>query len=465
MPAFRAMIWNVQNFGSTSPAYVAAKGQNSAVLARFIAEVVRHYTIDLLVIQEVQQTAGPALVNVRNALNAGLATPAWCFDWIKGAFAHLNAVNGPNDLAWNSGRSAGTRRAEGYAVFWKNDTGRFRMVRAEVPMSEGVSRDPNYNPIPAPPANCLELTRYGRELDPAYKFPAALKGFRPNAWQGKDFDDAYYPDVNQLDKNSLFWEKVRRPAYCVVRLGPGGGTDAARLCPIVAYHAPSNRSISAEATYLSGLAEQLYVTRSLDANGDPTGNYIFHDLVIAGGDFNLSVNTANSNNWSYSYSSYWKGFSANWKAGMNGTPMSTDTASVSTTVQVNSPQNGIPIGPPIVGNNFGDFLFSPIDNVFVRGGTAEFAFLYRDVMFGNLPAAAVQLYYDRLYWMQRNHRRLDRTRGPLDAQRKPVLAFVQDWRRLLQAMRRGTFIDFRQAAEFVHGLVSDHQPVIGEVQW
>src|SRR5688500_4506285 len=273
MPNVRVMIWNIQNFGSNTTAYQAAKGNNSSALAPFIAHVVREYNIDVLFIQEVFETAGPSLDNVRTALNNGLPEAWWSYDWIKGAFAESTldgTLRGPQDLAWDSGRAPTTRRAEGYAVFWRNDAARFQMVPAEAVMSQGVVHT-GYNPNPALPANCLQLTRWGRKFDTTGRQWQALKGFRSTNWSESDFEIAKYPDVNKNDRDAVFWDYVRRPAYCVIRLGTGG-TDEDRLCPIMAYHAPSNRSISNRATYISGLAEQLYITRSLQ-NGVPGGAY------------------------------------------------------------------------------------------------------------------------------------------------------------------------------------------------
>jgi hypothetical protein len=470
MPTFTAMIWNIQNFGSDSAAYTAAKGNNSSVLARFIASVVRYYGADLLLIQEVQQTAGTSLTNVRNALNAGLGTPAWCYDWIKGAFASAKpTIDGPGDLAWNSGNSPSTRRAEGYAVFWKNDTGRFSMVPSLLPMSEGVSADPGYQPNPALPAHCLELTRFGRLLDDKATIAAAKSGFRPGQWQTADFNHSYYPDVNKFNNGAVFWDHVRRPAYCVVRLGPLGGTNRERLCPVIAFHAPSNRTISSTATYISGLMEQLYITYDLDGQGAPNANALIdHDRVIAGGDFNLSANGSGTQ-WSYDYASYWSPFGADWRSGANGTPMSTNTAPLATTVQVNESQNGIPIGDPIMSTSAGAYLFSAIDNVFVRSPSnpvARLVRLYPDVISDpNFPQAALRLFYARMKLAQDTANRVRRDVGPLNGMKKPVFRFMQDWRDFLKAVKRGQFLDYRPAAEFVHGLVSDHLPVMGSVDW
>jgi hypothetical protein len=479
MPTFKAMIWNVQNFGSDSDGYTTAKGSNSSVLARFVARVVRHYAADLLIIQEVQQTAGPSLEKVRNALNAGLGTPGWCYDWIKGAFASTKqTIDGPGDLAWNSGNSPSTRRAEGYAVFWNNESGRFSMVPSLLPMSEGVSKDPNYAPNPPLPAHCLELSRFGRVLDSAATFAAASNGFKIDTWKHADFNHSSYPDVSKLNNGSLFWDHVRRPAYCVVRLGPGGGTNRERLCPVIAYHAPSNRTISNTATYVSGLMEQLYITYNLDGNGKPKADdIIYHDRVIAGGDFNLSVSAPNTTNWSWAYSSYSEQFSSNWTAGAQGTPMSTDTAPIQTTVQVNEAVNGIPIGDPIDSINRGAYLSSSIDNVFVRSPAnpaARCIHLFDDLFGGPTPLKpAVKLFYDLMLAEQTNAVRkrrgkrfgLSHTLGPLDFAGKPVFRFMQDWKLFLANVKKGEFLDYRPVAEFVHGLVSDHLPVMGSVDW
>ncbi|HEX7090572.1 MAG TPA: hypothetical protein VF192_10600 [Longimicrobiales bacterium] len=480
MPIVRVAIWNIQNFGSTAPKYTVAKGNNSAVLARFIAQVVNTYDLDVLMIQEVLETAGPSLVNVRNALNAGLQQPWWCYDWIKGAFAAdtPTPIQSPNDLAWNSGRSAGTRRAEGYAVFWRNDTTKFTMVPAEIPMSEGVSKDPNYNPPQPLPANCLSLSMYGRDVRAVHNRPQATAGFRPTHIRPTDFDYALYPDVSNMQRGSVFWGKVRRPAFCVLDLNDNNSQQADRLCPIVSYHAPSNRLISNWATYIAGLAEQLYLTQELDGNGRPIpDDYIYHGKVIAGGDFNLTPVSGSGMqrsqfNWNYYYGSFWKNFAATWDAGAQCGSLTTAASAKDTTVQVNQSQNGLPIGPPIMGDMMGDYLSQPIDNIFgrnlpnVRYGLG---FLLRDLMFGPLDGDPIKVYYSHLDGIRRQYqkrpRRIDRDRGPIGPDGKPVFSFMQDWRKFLQGVRRGQFLDWRPAAEFVHGLVSDHMPVIAEMRW
>jgi hypothetical protein len=73
--------------------------------------------------------------------------------------------------------------------------------------------------------------------------------------------------------------------------------------------------------------------------------------------------------------------------------------------------------------------------------------------------------YPNLNAVSRGVRRISRSLGPLDGQGRPFFRFMQDWRVFFRGVRNGTFPDYRPMAEFVHGLISDHLPVIGQVDW
>ena len=86
---------------------------------------------------------------------------------------------------------------------------------------------------------------------------------------------------------------------------------------------------------------------------------------------------------------------------------------------------------------------------------------------GALRGAPIQAFFAHFNTMQQNAPGgVDQTVGPLDALGFPLLNFMQDWRRdFFSGVYNGQFNTYRAAAEFVHGLVSDHLPVIAQVDW
>ncbi len=433
---------------------------------------------------EVHETAQGGLNNLRNALNSQLNPTNWCYDWIKGSFAaddpppaNSPPAGSPADLTWNSGRSPSTRRAEGYALFWRNNPTKFTMVPARFGMSEGVSKDPNSNPAQAVPAHCLSLSSMTRDFEgDKLGRPVAKEGFNTGAKVA--WIRGYDPDVSKFTAYSLYWGKVRRPTFCVVNLNNGAGGLGDRLCPITLFHAPSYPPIANKATYISGLSQELYVTNDLDANGAPKSGLIDHGKTIAAGDYNLEPTTGKDDdpsefNRDYYFGTYWKPFGPAPSAGANCGSLTTAASQKDTTVQLRRSVNGTPIGEPIMGDFMGSYHFSPIDNVFGRGlpnATFELALLLRDMILSDWAQAAAYRYKDFLFKLARRsrdqHWGVHPELGPRGEGGKPSFSFMQDWDSFYKPVpSQGRFTEWRSAAEFVNGFVSDHMPVIAGFTW
>ncbi len=489
MPKIRAMSWNIQNFGTGSPTYTNYKGEDSYLLVEFINSIVKHYQIDILMIMEVSQFAEGSLDNLMFALNRGLNPKDWCYDWIKGSVAQklevkaANAINSPNDLNWGS--SSVSSRSEGYAVFWRNSqTTRFKMLKASQTMSFGTNWVQGYNPA-YKPDHSISLNLKGREFrlikpPPYVSVEYSFKNTHPD----QNWKDSLYPDVSKFVNPYVpRWQSVRRPAYCLIEVQSVGG-ERQKICPIMAYHAPSSSQVARPGIYLSALAQELYVHKAIVAD-KPTGALTYHDKAIASGDYNLDAKVGD--NWTSSYKSYYRPMNAtrpeNTGAACNATYTNVDFER--TTVQVNSYQFGTPTGTPIESNDIEDYYHSSIDNLFYRGLTGVTAYvpmLPELVMDdGHLTGPPLKLWKTQLERFAYNSTRdgwgVSDTQGPLKrmlVNRRwglhPLFPNMTNWKLFLRGIRIGRFEGnhdtgtggARSAAEFTHDFVSDHLPLIVE---
>jgi hypothetical protein len=478
MATVRAMVWNIQNFGSKGDSYANYKGANSELLAEFIADVVRAFKIDVLMVLEVMPTAEPSLDNVMYALNRGLDPPDWCYDWVKCAVARrpekvpYDDVETRDQLSWRGSRHA--QREEGYAVFWRNSqTDRFTMQDAREPLSEGGWTVKRYK-TPAP-RHAIELTLRGREIEGADNAPwvRASNGFLRKD-PIKHWDWSQYPDISKFASIwSPRWDRTRRPAVATIVLNTGG-TREQTVVPIVAYHAPSRREPARMGIYLSGLARELYITHTGVDNV-----YEFHEKAIALGDYNLGTD---DDSWDAAYVTYHRPFKADRSAGADMKGFNDDDDHITTTILLNELVDGKPIGPAIEGDKLRDFYRATIDNVFVRGLTNDNTYVCRlpaDTMKGGVftgdKLKRWSAHLDKLVLSPGNvHKKQGpRTREWVDGQweLKPIFPHMTDWTAFLAAVKRGWFkgdantgdgVEARQAAEFIHDFVSDHLPLYVE---
>ncbi|MDQ3725231.1 MAG: hypothetical protein M3335_04975 [Actinomycetota bacterium] len=390
--AVKVAIWNIQNYGGgygrggTSPAYW---GNNSHLRNCFIRDFVVREEIDVLLIMEAQSTSKSSLDDLRAKLNAGaVGTKDWCSSLCGSAITKWD--NPPQSNRVISFRS--DARYEGYAVLWRSaQAGRFKLLRGLHDIAQKTEWDPAN---PAPPGvngSPLNMVTWARPADnvpiepenPAKKRrlePGAQNGgrqqfralggyTRPNLYPFRDnqLQDAWSEmDLPATGRAGTFgYRTTRRPVYVVLEMA-GGATPAQRLCPVVAYHAPSNAGRARDGTLISGLSRELYVTNGVVPGGvapDPA-TLVPQEKVVYGGDYNLSLT---KEEWPESdFMHYFVPFAREWTGGAackEAPDHDGSAAERNTNVSlVSGPDHDIPIPPGPVEA----YLTKPLDLIFTR---------------------------------------------------------------------------------------------------
>jgi hypothetical protein len=435
----------------------------------------------VLVILETMPGALASLRTLLAELNQGLAhgDDDWCFDWVKGSI--LNDPPGSAaDLTWGGGPAA--PRHEGYAVFFRaNRAGAFNMVPAFVDMSEGAWRPGRWNPLNGE-AHFVELSRKGRLFDyindghwtsgGAYN-PAtdALLSLDAHGATVNPWPDSEYPYVNFGHFAEPHVTQSRRPAFILADLHNGGLT-AARLCPIMGFHAPSNLVRAQMGTYISGLAREPYVVHDLLANGhqDP-GAFVHNAQFVAGGDYNVDSRNLPQHPDNY-YGILTNAYSNALTGGADATSLlPLDGTGAKTTVQIKEPMYGHYGGDPIEDPNVGAYLSRSIDQAFYRGLAENNGGVYNFMQ--AIMNVAPQPYRDviRAYGpffdgIIRNTRQApDRHLGPIRGIFPEYRFQFTNWADFYRDIKRGRFTTARSAAEFLHIFISDHLPLVLYFSW
>ena len=484
MQNIRVMSWNVQNFGQTTLKDQQRKGLNSQFLAQFIGYAVQIKEIDILGVMEVMPDSQTHLDNVLISIVAATEDNTWCYDWIKGSVEQGVAegeqyVTTPGDLTWRSGSNAPGQ--EGYAIFWRNGSQAFDMLPARRAMSQGARRMTNYKPTSPPVANAVSLSLEGRRTDRTQRTKRlsdgttirswvpglAASGFQPaGPWQ---WETSFYSYAGGAYDQFVYWARSRRPAYCAIRISADGGTQD-YVIPIMFFHAPSRYRPARWSTYISGLAQELYVNRQ--ANGALT----YHDNAIAAGDYNTEVHEPNR--WDLDYGSFHNPFGAAATAGANCTPLYDfgTSANYKTTVQLNHLVAGRFTGKAIESTSIADYYKKSIDEMFHRGleltPNGENFYLWpvpAEVMAnGSMVGAPVQVYANNLQSILDTSVQsgwgVDPDYGPKDEAGDYIFPFLTDWTTFYAGVQAGTLTDARSAAEFVREFVSDHFPIVIDFQ-
>jgi hypothetical protein len=218
-------------------------------------------------------------------------------------------------------------------------------------------------------------------------------------------------------------------------------------------------------TWVSGLARQLAVTRTLAANGTPTDNWTQCNKVIAAGDYNVRADASNAFE---TYASYTHAYTnLAWQTGANCAFM----APVPTTVQLNAYDATTQrySGAEIQSNNVNAYYLSSIDNLFYRNLANVAAsrpdlltMLMDDV---NLPFAGVIEQFDGPLQVAVNAALGLYHGNPFtgyDANGDRIWTYpdIADFEDFREQVQGGVFTDARQAAEFLHIFVSDHLPLV-----
>jgi hypothetical protein len=297
-----------------------------------------------------------------------------------------------------------------------------------------------------------------------------------------------YPRTSLFDARRPYWSQSRRPAYVVVQLAGGGRT----LCPIAAYHAPSNAQLAAWGAFMSGLARELYVVDGVDGTGQPTPALtpVLANAGFFGGDFNYAVSQAT---WpsDYRYFVDQRGQTGDTGAFQATTPPPTAaTTARRTTVQI---VTGIFHNQPINSTNTDDYLRYKIDLGFHRQ-VADIASIRVDLL-PEIMANPTGVYDDALVrteaWMAFVEtqianpfypypQRLDPTgpqyRKPKKVGRRTVYTWVPtvcgawggtfvDWAETRRQFAAHNITDARRAAEYFHIFVSDHLPLVATINF
>lgn len=499
MPSVKVCLWNIQNFGQPSGKYDGPHngGSNNSLRNRFVSRFVMRNQIDVLLIQEVQPRGEASLADLVTKLNAlcPVGSRDWAYSFCGCAIRDddVDEVTEEDELIDRTGA-----RSECYGVVWRRRrTTRFTMIEAVNDIAHGTTLHV------ASPLNISQLGRPTGNVTDALNRETygATGGFvrtevfpwEPDPMDDDDYDlmDHWpklgYPRTSIMDARRPNWSRSRRPAYVVIKLNDADGT----LCPIAAYHAPSNGQLASWGAYMAGMARELYVVDDVDDNDEPDLDV---DPVLAnagffGGDFNYSVDQVD---WPSDYRYFVDARSVNRDAGANLStvppPTATDAAR-RTTIQIITGQYH---DTPIVSANPDDYLSYKIDLGFHRTipdivGTR--INLLTEIMANpggayNDPLVQTEAY---MAWVEAQianpfnpaPERLTAT-GPQyqKAQRRKRRPTIYTWVPLICGSWGGTFVnwvtsraqfaahnitDARRAAEFIHIFISDHQPLVATI--
>jgi len=483
MPAVDVCLWNIQNYGQNSGKYNGT-GANNALRNRFIAAFVVEHQIDVLMIMEMQPGMQAALADLVTKLNA--AYPAgqkdWAYSYCGCAIVDdtVDVVAGPADLIDRTGA-----RSECYAVIWRYNRLNFTMIEAVAQIGQATT---------AGQTSPLNISQRGRPTGNnnfTFVGPAtfgATGGFvrtqvhpyEYNYFLGYQLMASWpklnYPLTSNLDGLRPSWAKSRRPAYVVIQLNDAAQT----LCPVVAYHAPSNQQRASWGAFMAGLARELYVVDGVDGALHPTpaAAPVLADYGFVGGDFNYSVD---EDDWPDDYGYFVDARGTNYGAGafQQAVPAHDEPAADRrTTVQIITGQNH---DEPIVKPDTDDYLRYKIDLGFhrqINEITAQRIDLLTEVIANPNNAYDTALTQTAAYMntvvagLAGANQRMTVT-GPQQRKRQRDGSFV--WSSMITGSWGSTFTNWnaarnqyaahniltaRRAAEYVHIFVSDHLPLI-----
>lgn len=501
MPSVKVCIWNIQNYGQEAGRYNGAgMAVGNALRNRFIARFVHANTIDVLLIQEVNQAPETALKDLRTRLNALYAVGQrdWSISWCGSAIARasIDEATSKDDVIYRTGA-----RTEGYAVVWRSRRATFDMIRALHPIADGKA--------PAAVRSPLNLSQRGRptgnnQLGSDRDKFSATGGFVRTQAYPYNHDAATntyklmaawpklnYPATSKYDAAGIQWEKARRPVYVVLKLDDGHDT----LCPVGAYHAPSNQVRSSWGAFMAGLAREIYAVNDINAGGAPQADrMVALTKCVFGGDFNWSEPQAN---WPGDYQYFTAARSRTYSGGADCDEVPVHTAgdpARRTTVQI---VQGVAHNQPITGPNTNSYLRHKIDLVFYPTGsgiTAERVNLLTELLADGARAPANRIYSDPLqqtdawlayieanivnpfnYWPQRmvgtgpeQHVEIKPRGGRPYKKWLPVItgawgATFTNWATTRAQFGAGAITDARRAAEYTHIFVSDHLPLVATI--
>lgn len=439
----------------------------SALANAFIAALMQHLCVDVLAITEVFRDAGSSLNNLLAQLQAFDAT--WKYDWIKGALR----VDDPTDasgLSWSSAQ--GNYRPEGYALFWKSGNANFTILDAIVSVSEGV------RPAEVPQGHKINLVTHGIAFRSVNGRWNVRQGFladdiypRIGTRQATVWDRLDFISVLHKDPETPLRNFTRRPAYAILHLNVG---DGHMDCPLLWFHAPSEPDRSETATEISGLSRELFVVPRRDG---AELAFSYAEAVIAGGDFNVDMPEAPAPVGD-EYERFIRDFSDTPHGGAGCELGLRPQGESKTTIRLIGPD-----GKPITKPNVTDYLGSAIDQCFFRMPAAGPAAAASVVDLISLVKAtpdvlkpAIREYGNLFAWVAehvRNERVGDKQGwinvfgpGPIRPNDAAVYPLIHRWDEFTAGFgATARFGTSRTAAEFIFICISDHLPLLVQLDW
>ncbi|HEX8904517.1 MAG TPA: hypothetical protein VF771_06730 [Longimicrobiaceae bacterium] len=499
MPTVKACLWNIQNYGSGT---IATRwGDDSDLRNRFIRTFVRDQQIDLLLIMEPGIFSLPSLRDMALWLNGGLpdVDADWCLSLTGSALAS-GAHDPPRDQTEVTYMT--DARVEGYAVAWRDRRATFDVLRGLNPIGTAPIHSSRNNQPPAGPP--LNMTTRGRPtgnydiVQPTGErkrgrqtvFGAmggyVSSGVFPYDEDGVEMDhwpELRFPTTSTRNPSQLEMTRARRPAYVVLELANGGNTSR-RLCPVAAYHAPSNAEKAEFGAMMAGLSRELYVTNDLD-QGNPDPDELVHcRTTVMGGDFNYSVDQAQWPEWYAFFTGRFLRARAGGASTDPAPPPTYTDPNRRTTVQILEGDHTT----PITSASLDDYLYHKIDLAFTRGDATAARVNLPQLLLDDddgVYANTLKAFHTHLTGVVaglagRNQRQT--TTGPQeyrwvqDRQKrwsqewKPMICgswggTFRSWATFMRQMRNGRITDARRAAEFYHIFVSDHLPLVASIAW
>ncbi|HEX8745106.1 MAG TPA: endonuclease/exonuclease/phosphatase family protein [Thermoleophilaceae bacterium] len=491
MASVKVCLWNVQDYGSNPilANWISKWGADSDLRNRLIRDFVRSHDIDVVLLMEVKESAALALANLRQKLNAGLENKDrdWCSSFCGSAL--LSDQNNPPQTKAHL-TFATDARHEGYGVLWRsNQTDRFRMLPALANIATltgfqiGNPNPPTMNTSP------LNMEMLGRPFGPGPDDPirpGALGGYTPNnQYPYKDgqlmaeWPALKLPSTSRRAAETLALEKVRRPVYVVLDLNRPGKSQKERLCPVGAYHAPSDKGQAQWASWVSGLSRELYVTNEVTAAGTPDPAKLTHTTtVVFGGDYNHDAPLATG--WPGYYDYYTAPFHKTWAGGAacwEVPPHGAKNDARRTTVRLLDWKR-----QPITGDDPNKYLALKIDLVFrrpmkLKAERIDFLDEFIADDYGTTYGGTLLALHAHLNTlaasMNGRGQRVDKDRGPQewDAEErkwKSVItggwgATFEDWGFFMRRLAAKRMDNGRRAAELYRMFLTDHLPLVVEI--
>ena len=339
------------------------------------------------------------------------------------------------------------------------------------------------------PTNCLNLVLTGRDTTAAINYVGDISDYTP-AFNPAGLNPWGYLHFTRGAGHPASLRGPRRPAYATIDVNRMGGLAAAqRLVPIHMYHAPSAGPAST-----SGMQRAAY-SRSMYQVYDPgAGAWINSNFAILGGDFNVRNGAT-----AYPYEAFTNTLA---NGGADCQIRANHPTPVGGAIPGDNPRNksivrirnGIGGGPAILTANQSDYRTKAVDNIFYRGFAAaavppavgappavavpapnppDQIYNLLDAVTNNaggfnIPLATIQAFLNTVFFQE--HWGVIGG-GPVPVGGLQPLPNLQNINSFLTDLNGGFLgsaagappTSQRKAAEFVKLCISDHLPVIFEM--